>query len=366
MGFLGLTLDRRSPGQRVEAALPDVPADPSLLPVATPWGQTGNLNAVLWQDVFGADRVPLNTRAAAMRLPAVARARNLIVSTICRSPLVALKGDTVLPPADQPAWAYRTDRPTSPQHRLGWTVDDLIFHGWSCWVRENAAPSSGGFPLSFTRVPRHEWKINDDGHVEVKRGPIWVERPDNEVTLIPGLHEGILSYGLDALADARTLYSIVRTRLLNPVPQIDLHQTGGTPLTPDEIDALIDRWATARRGGNGGVSYTNETIEARELGKAGDAQLMIEARNAASLDLARVVGVAASRIDATAPKASLNYETTTGRNQELVDYDLALYTLPIQARLSLDDVVPSGTRIALDLGDLTNPAPSPTGPSTQD
>jgi phage portal protein BeeE len=93
---------------------------------------------------------------------------------------------------------------------------------------------------------------------------------------------------------------------------------------------------------------------------------MIAARNAASLDLARLIGVAASRIDATVDKGSLNYETTTGRNQEFVDFDLALYMTPITARLSLDDVVPRGTHVRFNLADFIAAAPSITGPVLKD
>lgn len=335
--------------------------DPSVLPLVTPWSQSADLARIVWSDVFG-DMRPVNTRAAAMRVPAMARARNLLVTTISRLPLVAVKGADPLPVELQPAWAWRTDQSTSPQLRIAWTVDDLIFYGASCWVRvRNGADR---FPLLFDRVPYGQWRIDDDRRVRIDGRPEALR--DDEVTIIPGLHEGVLSYGIDALEDTRQLYRMVRSRLLNPVPQIDLHQTAGDPLDDDAIDALIARWAAARQGGAGGVAYTNQSIEAKEMGAGAGDQLMIEARNAAALDIARMVGVSAGRIDATTPKASLNYETTTGRNQELVDFDLALYMLPITSRLSLDDIVPRGQRVTFDLTDLIDAAPSVSGPETQD
>lgn len=355
------TAQRQTPGERVEAVLASlspVTTDPATLPIASPWS-TSNLQRIVAEDVFGT-AIPLNTRSAAMRIPAVARARNLVVSTICRLPMRAMRGAEQLTLEETPTWLYRTNQATSPQHRLAWTVDDLIFYGWSCWFRVNDATTR--FPLGFTRVNVGDWSINADNRVEIHG----VVQRDEDVCLIPGLHEGLLSYGVDALQDARTLYSIVRTRLQNPVPQVDLHQVDGDPMTETEIDALIDRWALARRGANGGVSYSNKSIEPKEMGAGGDGQLLIEARNAASLDMARIVGVAAGRIDATSPKASLNYETTTGRNQEFVDFDLALYMTPIAARLSLDDVMPRGQRVVFDLADFTEAAPSVTGPALED
>lgn len=332
---------------------------PGQLPIATPWGQS-ELERWVFADALGIDEdhLPMS-RAAAMRLPAVARGRNLIVSTIARLPLV----DPDRGQEGSPPWLYTTGDGSSPQLRNAWTVDDLIFHGWSLWWRDNgAADASGRAPiLKASRVDFEDWEVDEDGFVLVNGGKV---RGD-DVIVIPGLHEGILNFGGATIRDAVALYRNVRARLETPTPQLNLHQSAGDPLTDTQIDTLISRWATARTGRNGGVGFTSEGIELEELGAGGE-QLMIEARNAASLDLARMVGVSAGMIDATAPKASLNYETQTGRNQEFVDFDLALYMTPLTARLSLDDVTPHGRRVAFDLGDFIQPTPAPTGPQLED
>lgn len=340
----------------VQAAFSGVPAfmaspaaDPSRLPIATPWGES-ELERWVFADILGADTLPAS-RAKAMRLPAIARGRNLLASTIARMPLTD-------PDGDPPAWLYTTGDGSSAQLRMTWTVDDLIFHGWSLWWRENGAD---GKPLRASRVNYDEWEVDPDGVLLVNGGTVSA----SDVIVIPGFHEGILNFGGDVLRDADQLYAVVRQRLNNPSPSLDLHQTGGEPLTDAQIDTLTDRWNAARMTAKGGVAYTSEGIEARELGAGGE-QLLIEARNAASLDMARLVGVSANRIDATSAKASLNYETTTGRNQEFVDFDLALYMTPITARLSLDDVTPHGRRVAFDLADFIATTPGVTGPLLQD
>ena len=325
--------------------------------IASPWSSS-SLTRVAFPELTGL-QYPTGNRAAAMAIPAAARARNLIVSTISRLPMHAYRGADRLPDAAQPAWLYSTGGPVHPSIRLAWTVDDLIWHGWSLWSRENNADGS---IRQASRVNFDRWHLDADHRVNIDGLPVKAD----EVILFAGLHEGVLNYGSGALDDTRQLYANVRQRLANPVPALELHQTDGADLTDEQIDSLIDRWAAARRGENGGVAYTNKSLELNELGAGADSQLLIEARNAASLDLARLIGIAAGRIDATAPKASLNYETTAGRNHEFVDFDLALYMTPITARLSMDDVVPRGQRVALDLEDLTAPDPSPSGPDTQD
>ncbi len=345
--------------------------DPTLMPIASPWSGPSGLAQIVYRDIFG-DGSMSNSRGSAMRIASVRRARNLLVSTIARLPLVQLGlGEEVPERQDyatradfilaleafhkaQPTWLYRSDDGASPQHRMAWTVDDLIFHPGSLWQTER---NSEGFPRIAQRVNFDRWTINADNRVEVDGSVM----SDEQVILIPGLSDGILVDGCDVLRDARALAEIVRKRLKNPVPVINLHQTGGTDLNKTEKAELVADWSVAREGENGGVAYTNRFIEAKEMGGDLNGQLMIEARNAASVDVARLVGVAASRIDASGVNSTLTYETTTGRNQELVDFDLALYTLPILSRLSMDDCVPRGKRTSFDLTDLIASAPSVTG-----
>jgi len=331
------------------------PTDPATMPLATPWGSS-DLQRIVFQDIFGPD-YPVNTREAAMRIPAASRARNLMVSAISRNPLVALRADVPIP--DQPTWLYRSSL-CVPQLRMAWTVDDLIWYGRSLWWRTNNADGS---LADAQRVPIEDWGITADLNVEVNGVP--VTDPTN-IIVFQGIHEGVLSYGIDAVHDARALYVAVRQRLENPIPGIDLHQTGGRPLLDEEIDALIERWAAARKGLNGAVGFTSADIEAKPLQGQDDGALMIDARNAAAVDIARLIGVSASLVDATAPKASLNYETTAGRNVELIDRDTPVYADPIAWRLSMDDICPRGQRIAFNREENLSPAPTTTGPTLED
>lgn len=341
------------------SAVPYGAGDPSTLPIASPW-TTSSLERVIFEDILGSimdPDVPLNSRAAAMRIPAIARARNLICTAAARAVLKALKADARI---TSPTWLSSSADGSSPQLRMVWTVDDLIFYGASLWWRSNSA--ADGFPLAVGRVNQGDWRVNDDNRIEID-GQV---QADDAVIYIPGWHSGILQDGRETLRDARNLLNIVRARLLNPAPNLELHQEEGTPLNTDEITALVGDWAAARQGVNGGVAFTPKGLVVTERGMSSDSQLMIEARNAMAVDLARTVGLAAGLIDATAPKASLNYETTELRNQEFIDRDLAGYLDPITARLSLDDVSPHGTRIAPDLSDMQAPAPAATGPSQED
>ena len=367
-------LDRITAAGRMQAAIDDADRitaglfdDPSGHPIASPWSDPGDLAKMIAADVFGVEDPPISSRTAAMRIPAVARGRNLIVSSIARMPLRAYDALDLdpeadpLPVAQQPLWMSRCSDGTTPQHRLAWTVDDLIFRGWSLWSVERDRNDTGRYPLNVNRVNHDRWEWDPDTRgVKIDGQPV---TDPSTVCLIPGLHEGILSFGRDVLTDARHLYDIVRARLDSPMPSIILHQTKGKPLTKAEREAVVDSWAAARRRVRGGVGWTSEEIEATPI-DAQDPQLMIEARNAASLDLARMIGVTAGLLDASVPTASLTYETTVGRNSEFVDRDLALYMTPIVARLSLPDMLPGSKRADFDLTGFTSPGLPTTGPGT--
>lgn len=323
--------------------------------IASPWTDADSLSRIMWEDVYGADTPRPMTRARAMGIPAVARARHLIAGTIARCPLTVWRGDTQL---ESPLWTTATDNDTSPYHRALWTVDDLLFSGWSLWRVTRA----GGELLRAGRIGIHRWRIDDDLRVMVDDKPV----NSDDVVLIPGAHEGLLNFDAGApLRQAANVEAAAAKAAENPSAYLDLHYTGERELTDAEIDANIARWIRARRGNSGGVGWSSKYLEVKELGAYGD-HLLVEGRNAEAVNVARLASVPAAMIDATAAGASLTYETTEGRNAEFIDYGLSLYLDPIAARLSLDDVVPRGHSVRWDTSELRALAPSATGPATAD
>lgn len=320
--------------------------------VASPWS-TGSLSAIVWADIYGLDTLP-PTRDQAMQVAALARAVNLFKATVARCPLVSLIGDT--PVAPSPAWLQRTDGLTSPFHRMLGTVDDHIFHGESLWLRTNNADGS---IRQADRMPYEEWSVNDVGAILV----FGDEVPADNVIYLPGPHEGILRFGAKAIRSAAAVETSALDTAKHPF-RVHLHQTTDEELSRAE---KLDVIAEARNAmyENGGVLFTNNAVTA-ELLPFDSSHLLVEGRNAAAVDMARLVASPAAIVDATAAGASLTYETTQGRNQQLLDYGIAGYMGAIEARLSMDDCVPRGSRVAFDTANLTTITPEPTGPVTED
>lgn len=321
----------------------------------SPWASPNHLETIAPPRT--PDRV---TRTLAMGVPAVARARRLIVGAIARCPLEArTEGERA---EHQPLWLHRTDSQQSPTFRMTWTVDDLLFYGWSLWGLER---DRDGRVIRADRVPYHLWEV--DEHGVIINGD---HADDRDVCLIPGPDEGLLQHSASAVRHARELQRLAQRAADTPAAQIMLKQVAGAPLPDEERRKLIQSWVDARRGDNGGVAYTNQSVEVEEMGRV-DPQMMIEGRNAAALDIARAVGVPAVMIDAAPAGATgtVTYSNGNARNQELVDYALAPYMAAIAARLGLDDMVPRGWAVSFDLSDLTAlkigelNAPDDAGPS---
>ncbi|MFL6094308.1 MAG: hypothetical protein ACJ71Y_02540 [Blastococcus sp.] len=328
--------------------------------IRSPWS-TGDLAQIVWADLFGDENAFPLTRAAAIQVPAVARARHLLVGNIARLPLRAVRLDTPVGP--QPLWITRTDGAMSPWHRMAWTVDDCLFAGWSLWACER---DRRGAVQRVERVPAELWTWGnaddgDDGAVVLVDGQ--KVDPDT-VLLIPGPHEGILTSARKTILAARLQELMWQRRVAAPIPAMEIHQTTDDEITDDEIDALLAGWVTARTDPDGAVAYTPYNIELKAHGTA-TTDLLIEARNAVAVDIASHTGLPAAALNASLSTATLTYSTAETAQGE-VTAAAALYANPIAARLSMDDVVPRGQRTAFDLNFLTTQPPAPFGPTTED
>lgn len=337
------------------ASTPQLAASTAQLPrqrgISSPLSDQSALQAVVWADLTD-QTANLLTREAALSIPALARQRHIIAGSIARCPLVVVDAATGTPIPEQPIWLSRTDRLVSPYHRTLWTVDDQLFDGWALWRCERGY---GGALLGVEHIAYERWGTDDAGRIEVDGELV----ADGEVIALPGPHPGILHFGASALRRTLDNLDAAANAARNPSAYLELHYEGDDELTDDQIDALIERWAKARRGLNGGVSYTNKYLRVIEHGTH-ESHLLVEGRNADAVDVSRMVSSPAAMADATNAGASLTYETTAGRNAELIDYGIGLYLDSIAARLSLDDVVPRGQRVVFDTSELRTVAPSST------
>lgn len=335
---------------------------PSQLPtdLASPWTDS-QLPAFVYEDVFGQSGIV--TRAQAMSVPAVAAARAVIISTLAGAPLRALVSDGQRP--QQPTWLDRTNGVMGPWQRMAHTLDDLMFHGDCVWATKRGAD---GFPIDMQHLPRTHWKV--DPHTGRIRVPVnlatdhWRDARDDEVIYIPGAFEGLLKVAADTIRGALDLERNWRNQARVPLPGIILQEREDNGMTPGEMQEWVKAVADNRRKVDGAVMGVPYKVQATVAAPA-SSDLMVEGRNAVKLDIANFLGLNPSMLGAALPKASLNYETQQGTRQEFLER-LGFQTGPIEARLSMDDVVPGGTRVRFDFNPTPNPDASSTGPTMED
>jgi len=328
-------------------------ASPVYSSVRSPWTSTA-LSKIAYSDIFGGD-VSIVSRAEAMKVPAIAKGRSLIVGTLARQPLAKFRGADRI---DADPWMYRTNSQVAPQVRMAWTLDDLIFYGTSLWAVQRGTKDN---ILDAVRVPHEYWQVNPDSlGILVNGQPVSAE----EVIYVEGPQDGLLDIASDDIKAARAMSRAWASRVDSPVPLIELHITDvNAQLTDVEQDALVDSWEEARR--LGGTALTPAEIQTIVHGET-PTDLFVNGRNASRLDFANFLGLPAALLEGSTATASLTYSTKEGSRNELVDLSLAFWANPLEARLSMDDVTPKGTRVAFDLEYLSTPTQPAQGPASLD
>ena len=289
-----------------------------------------------------------------MQVPAVVRARSLLVGSISDLPLVAYRGSEVL---KGPSWTYRSSGPLSPWHRMAATVDDLIFYGVSLWARHNGAD---GFPIDMLRVPRHRWDVDRFGQVLVDGRPA----PADEVVIIPGPGEGLLQTAQNTITGARNIDRAWSARVRTPIPPTLFEQTEKETATQEEIQTLLNTWAAQRRNPeSAAVAFVPHGLKATfpAADSMGVQDLFVEGRNAIRLDVANLLNIPGSLLDGSTATASLTYVTQDGQRTSFHEQSLRYWTAPIEHRLSMDDIMPKGQFVRFDITYAHTQAPGTEG-----
>lgn len=313
----------------------------------SPWADSSHLAEITLAHLYGLEETTPISRARAMRIPTISKARRIIAPGIGRLPLVAYDAaDNPIP--EQPAFLQQPEAGITRITTLTWTADELMFYPFTFW--HVTKRDWRGFPRYVRHVPREHQGVNEHGQLIEAFGE--KVRPEDGIRF-DAPDSGILCDAADVIRRAIRLYAAASRAEDNPVPAVDLHNSG-EDLTDEEIDALTSRWQAARA--RHGVGYSSRSLEVRPLSTPPE-NLLLDGRREIALELARACGVPAWAVDAPIDGQSLNYSNRASRNQELIDTALSPYMGAISARLSLPDVTPAGTSVRFNTDALTTPEP---------
>lgn len=304
--------------------------------------QASSLAKVVFAEYFAGETGEV-TRQSALQIPALKKARDILVTLVAGLPLGEYEAETKI---DQP-WLYSTKSPISPWHRMAYIVDDLLFYDWSALAVER---DDSAQIVDAVRIPWERWQVDEyTGKVRVDGNEV----PAEEVVLIPGSGSGgLLAAGANTIKGARALERAWVGRAQNPTPLTVLQQVTDDELEDDEIDDLVDAFQLARSAPGGATAFADRRIKVEDHGTV-ESSLFEDGRNSIVLDVARLTGMPAALLDGSMSTATLTYSTQEGKQNEFATFSLAQWTDPIQARLSLDDVSAKGRVLRFDKAQFT-------------
>ena len=292
-----------------------------------------------------------------MTLPVIVRGRDLICNTIAGMKLEMYRemwnGEEMeeVPLAPR-AWLSRIDPSVPNQMILSWTTDDLIFEGRAFWMIESR--TADGYPASFTRLPAAMVQTLDQ-QGECFFGPS-KQVVFNGITLDPrdlvqfiSPMQSLNSTGARAVEIALRVEESRLRASQSVLPSGYLKQTGGEPLSAQELSDLAAQFNLARTSGNN-TAALNEFLEYVPTQATPDKMLMIESADYSARDLGRILGVPSYLLSVSI--GAYSYQSSQQSRIDLWTYACKALADCITETLSSDNVLPHGTYVCFDIDDF--------------
>lgn len=284
------------------------------------------------------------TRAEALRVPAVKRARDLICGAIGQFTLC------LYDPAGKPAVNYLPNPFVQPEPGVAasvtWTrvIEDLLLfeRGWL------QALSVGwhGRAADFRRLEADTVTLQPEFvYYPYGVAKVWPERPG--LIRLDSPNGGLL----EASAAVRACIALERATLnaVDGAPPIDFFTPKDGEDDPWETSAevkekLLDPWAEQRRLRSTG--YVPAAVKYEVGGWDPEKLQLVEAREFAIKEVARLTGIDAE--DLSVSTTSRTYFNGQDRRRTRIEDVLGPYMTAVEGRLSMDDVTPHGYTVRFD------------------
>jgi HK97 family phage portal protein len=292
------------------------------------------------------------TRALAMSVPSVARARGIICGTVGSLPLTTfnrITGEYVDP--------HRVINQPDPRVAgfviYCWLAEDIWLYGAGYGqVLEMYSATDGGRVRAWTRVSPDRVTVDTDflnttinGYkVDGKSVPM---QGVGSIIRFDGPDEGLLHRAGKTIQAAVYLENAAVNYAKEPAPSMVL-KSNGTNLTAERISSLLSAWKTARQSRS--TAFLNADVELQQFGFDPKTMQLAEARQYVALELSRACGIPAYFL--SAETTSMTYTNAVNERRSLVDFSLRPILKAIEERLSLPDFVPNPVMVRFDLDDF--------------
>jgi HK97 family phage portal protein len=295
--------------------------------------------------------LPLATasRQQAMAVPTIARARNIICSTVASLPLeqrIKSSGVRVEPNRviNQP------DSRVPGSSIYSYIAEDLLFHGVA--YGQVMSMYADGRVQEWTRVsPDRVTYTTNANNTEIigysVDGTAVPSAGIRSLVVFNGLDEGFLSRAGRTIRAAVALENASEAFAKEPVPMMVL-KSNGTNLTSERIGKLLEAWRVARSTRS--TAFLNADVELQAMGIDPNKLQLNEARQYVALELCRSAGLPA--YFASAETTSMTYSNAISERRSLVDFSLRPILTAIEQRLSMPDFVGQGNEVRYALDDF--------------
>lgn len=349
---MGLGAALRLNRQLESFTLPPAPVEPAPRPGGYPDGIT---RAIAQQ------KHALWIGAAAESCPPVRRALAVIVGTIADLTLAAWRGTTRLPDSAFP-WLAQPDPDRTSQALISATIRDGIWTDRAVWRR---------VPGGFRRIRPD--RVAPQADSDPDGPPAWIldgkrVASDELVVFDFAGAGGLRKFGAPLLEVYERLLTAAWKYADEPIPPAVLKNTGNDIGEPD-IDALIDRWESARAMGRTG--FLNAYIDLETPGYSARDLQLVQTMDAVTKDVARLFGLPGWALGVDTG-SSMTYSNVTDQRRDLLEA-LRPWSTTIEQTLSrttyavsITDagatavrrgvIVPYGTSVRFDTADYLREA----------
>lgn len=284
-------------------------------------------------------------KSEALKVGAVARARNLICGTLATLPIHVR--DEQKRPAT-PTDLFDQINPDLPDVvTLAQTYEDLLFEGVAWWRVTDY--HTNGFPRHAEHVNVDRVHVAGVGGMPNIQGqtlyPIdgrvfidGIPMRDNEVIRFDSPNPPLLKTAKRAIKIAMLLEDTAAMYASEPLPLGYFAPKEGANVSEDreKIQELLDDWEKARR--TRAWAYVGRALEAKSLQFDAD-QIQLESmRDHAVKEIARHAGVDPE--DLAVSTTSRTYQNSEQRRLDLLDFTLRAFMTAVEQRLSMRDVLP--------------------------
>ena len=292
------------------------------------------------------------TREEAMSVPTVARARNIICSSIASISLEVIDRSTGMELEDAIPRVIRTPDPRVPgSATYVWTCEDLLFYGYAYWqITEFFADTfrvRSVQRVSPSRVTIQTNSLATEIEYYMVDGSPVPNSGIGSLVVFNGNDEGLLNRAGKTIRTGAELERAAAMYAREPIPSMVL-KSNGTALPADRIAKLLDSWGSARR--NRSTAFLNADVTLETVGFDPEKLQLNQARSYVSTELARAAGIPAYYVDAETG-SSMTYSNASNQRQSLLDFSLIPLMTSISERLSMPDFIPQSQSVRYDLSD---------------